>query len=228
MTASEQDRPKLDAFSKPTNPRPRKIAEDAAQEPIVKAKPTQKEQEDELLAQTDAKETEGAQEAKARLSLYEDMHQALLPVQDYKKFLVEHAIDETDAEEIVDDLIVKGFYTESFDISRRYRVEFRTREHRDLLRLQMMFQVQQPVFQGAIDEMTVRYNLAASLVSFGSETFEFAATDTTDKDADDLFDKRMAYVERMPDPLFSKLSMKLALFDRKINAVMREGVSENF
>ncbi|MHC4619088.1 MAG: hypothetical protein ACYTEQ_15195 [Planctomycetota bacterium] len=230
MTDTETTRPRLGDFSKPTAPRAHQSAEEALQsrtdDPLT---PSKEEQEEALLSQIDSsEETPVEQEAKKRLSLYEEMQQALLPVQDYKKFLAEHDISEDEAEEIVDNLVTKGYHEEEFPISRRRSVTFRTREHRDLLRLQVMFQVQQPVFQGTIDEMTVRYNMAASMVSCIDQKFEFATLETPDKEADALFDKRMEYVERMPDPLFSKLSVKLAVFDRKISAVMREGVAENF
>lgn len=226
MTDTTAPRPRLGEFSKPTNPRVRGTAEDNATSPVPPAET--RDSDEEILAQIDSKDTDGEVEAKERMSLYEEMNQALLPVQDYRKFLKEHKISEDDAEDIVDALLTRGYYEEVTPITRRRNVTLRTREHRDLLRLQVVFQVKQPVYQGAVDELTVRYNLAASLVSFDDKAFEFPTHDTSDTAADKMFDVRMEYIERMPSPLFTKLSMKLAAFDRKIAAVMREGVSENF
>lgn len=58
--------------------------------------------------------------------------------------------------------------------------------------------------------------------------FDHPMSTTDDKVADEMFDKRMIFVERIATPLFNKISVKLAQFDRKIAAVMREGVAENF
>lgn len=124
-----------------------------------------------LLDKMEFKETDGEREAKHRLSLYEEMQHALLPVQDYKKFLKEHEISETTAETIVDALLVKGFYEESIPLSKRVHMMLRTREHRDLLRLQATVQANPPLFQNVMDELTTRHNIAASLVEFNGQRF---------------------------------------------------------
>lgn len=226
----EQERPRLGAFSKPSKPRARQEAEEVLKDRTEPDDEQRKAEEDDLLAQVDdgGKGSDVEKEAKERMSLYQEMQQALLPVEDYQAFLKEHNISEDEAEEIVDNLLTKGYHEETIPISKRRTVTFRTREHRDLLRLQAVFNVQQLLYQGAVDEMTVRYNMAASLREVNDQKFEFPTATTKDEDADKLFDKRMEFVERMPSPLFSKLSVKLANFDRKIAAVMREGVAENF
>ena len=78
------------------------------------------------------------------------------------------------------------------------------------------------------NEILVRYNLAGSLAKFKDDYFEFPDKSTTVEKADELFDIRLQYVERMASVLLTNISIKLGDFDRKVMAVMRRGVAENF
>jgi hypothetical protein len=177
---------------------------------------------------------EAAQEeakAKDRMSLYEDMSQALLPVKDYVKYLEEQKIEESKAAEIVDDLITKGYHEEEYTLTKRSSVVLRTREHLDTLRLHAALQAQQPIYNDILNEVVVRYNVASSLAAINGPNgirFEFPAPGASEADANKLFDVRMRYIERMPGVLFAKISVKLSEFDRLILSVMREGVAEHF
>jgi hypothetical protein len=171
------------------------------------------------------------QEAKGRLSLYEDMSQALLPVKDYAAFLKEQQIEESKAAEIVDDLITKGYHEETYPLTARSSVVLRTREHLDTLRLHAALQAQQPVYNDVANEIVIRYNVAASLAAIlgpNEKRFTFPTGKEDEAEASKLFDERMRYVERMPGVFFAKISVKLAEFDRLVLAVMREGVAEHF
>jgi len=179
-------------------------------------------------AEVPSKPTDVEQAAKERLSLYQDMQDALVPVTDYKAFLKERDIAESQAEEIIDNLVMRGVHEEEYPLTKRISVKFRTRSHHDTLRLQNAMQMQTPVFQTYADELTVRYNLASSLLRFGDKVLKFPDDNTLREEADKLFDDRLLYIEKLPTALFAKLSLKLAKFDRLINAVMREGVAENF
>lgn len=217
MTTTDKERPRIGEFTRPSDPRAKEAKSETEQEV---------EQKEAEGTAPPASDTEKA--AKARLSLYEEMQNGLKPITDYKAYLKELEIDEGEAARIVDELLSKGYYQESFEISKKLSVMFRTREQRDTVRLQMAVQVQRPLYTDAMDELMTRYNMAASLAAYGRETFKFPAEKSTDDDASKGFDERLAFVERLSTPIFSRLSVALARFDRKISAVMREGVAENF
>lgn len=186
-------------------------------------------EEDALLQQQGMGDaTEQEEVVRQRISLYQEMQDALLPVKDYKKFLKEQDIPEEKAARIVDDLLTKGYYEESFSISKKRHVVLRTRERRDAIRLEGVTNARMPLLASTVDELTTRYNLAASLAEYNEKRFSFPSPDTESAKVEEMFDERMRAVETLPDPMFYKLTQKLAIFDRMIAAVMREGVAENF
>ena len=203
-----------------------------------KKRPSRKKADDEETAENaSAEETESKthipaseeeKEAADRASLYEDMAQSLTPIEDYQEFLKEQDISLEEAQDIVDGLFTDGYYEEKVNLTKRIHAVLRTREHGDTLRLQMALEVQRPIFTHVMQEITARYNLAASLAQYGDTTFAFPEGDTNKEEIDAMFDKRLVFVERMADPAFYKLSTLLARLDRKVAAVMREGVAENF
>ena len=171
---------------------------------------------------------EAEQEAADRAQLYEEMAHETAPVEDYRKFLEEQKISEEKAGEIVDNLFTKGYHVEKYPLTKRLSAELRTREHEDTLRLQTFLEAARPIYMHVMQEITARYNLAASLQRYGDRTFEFPKADDDKDRIEKLFDERLRFVERIADPAFYKLSALLAKFDRMTNAVMREGVAENF
>lgn len=168
------------------------------------------------------------QQAAERAKLYEEMATDLSPIEDYQAYLKKMEISEEKAQEIVDCLFTKGFYSEKHPLTKRLSAVLRTREHEDTLRLQAFLEASRPVYMHVMQEITTRYNLAASLETYGDTTFEFPSKSADKKVVEDLFDVRLKFVERIADPAFYKLSTLLAKLDRTVAAVMREGVAENF
>ena len=216
---SNQSRPRLSEFTRPSKKRP----QDNAISNDVRSPSSQK-----TLDELTPPETSTEKEAKDRIKLYEQMQDTMSPVENYQQYLKELKISEDDAARIVDDLMTKGYYEENFKISKTRRCALRTRAHRDTMRLQIAMQVQRPLFQASLDELQARYNMAASLAAYNDENYYFpTATDSQEK-VDKLFDERLKAVELLPAPIFSMISTLLAKFDHKVFAVLRSGVAENF
>jgi hypothetical protein len=222
MTTTEE-RPRIGDFSR--------AGDDTSQPPAGPATPTTDtppEGQAEPGADFTPPPSESEEEAQRRLSTYAKMQSALEPIKDYKKFLEQQGIKETTAAAIVDDLLTKGAYQDTFNLSKSVSIDLRTREQSDLIRLQTAMKIQRPVYDDAIDELLTRFNMAASLVRYHETTFEFPPEDADTKTVEDLFEKRLRYVENLPAPVFSAISAKLARFDWTVMAVMQEGVAENF
>jgi len=225
MTTTEEERPRIGDFSRPgdnTNQPP------AGAGPSTTDTPPKGKTEAEPSASFTPPPTESEEEAQRRLSAYSKMQSALEPIKDYKKFLEQQGIKETVAAVIVDDLLTKGAYQDTFHLSKAVSIDLRTRDQGDLMRLQTAMKIQRPVYDDAIDELLTRYNMAASLVRYHETTFEFPPAGADTKMVEDLFEKRLEYVENLPAPVFSAISSKLARFDWTVMAVMQEGVAENF
>jgi len=231
---AQTERPSLGDYVRPGS-KATKPTTTRAPEPPAPAAPAAKpdETDEALLAKLDKvpEDTDADKEVKARLAVYQDISQALIPVKNYTEFLQAHDISEEKAEEIVDNILMRGFHEETYPLSKKSAVIFRTRAHRDTMRLHQALQVRDPVFQDIANELVIRYNMAASLAAItgpSEQRFEFPTDKTSDEETIKLFDLRMKYIERMPGALFAKLSMKLSQFDRLVMAIMREGVTENF
>lgn len=225
------DRPRIGDFTRPADPKAKDQRPPVKKEtptPTAAATAPETSTEPEVDSKFVRPETDAERDAQDRVSLFQEMQDALLPVTDYKKYLKDQKIEESEAADIVDNLMMKGFHEERFELSKRLTVTLRTRTQQDVIRLQTAMQVQRPLFQDTMNELIIRYNMAASLSSFGDTGFQFPPDTASVTDADKLFDIRLTFVEKMPSAVFTKLSIKLAKFDQRIAAVMREGVAENF
>lgn len=223
MTSKGQERPRLSEFTRPSKKRPQD------NNPSPEEVEAMKKKEDEAPPDSmTPPETPEEQEAQDRVQLYAQMQQQMTPIEDYKKYLAELKITEEEAARIVDDMLTKGYYEETFKLSKTRSCKLRTREHRDTIRLQMAMEVQRPLFTDSSNELQARYNMAASLSAYNGEDYYFAEPGDAQEKVDKLFDERLKAVECLPAPVFSVVSMMLAKFDQKILAVMRPGVAENF
>jgi hypothetical protein len=220
-TPNTEERPRIGDFTRPGDktPEPPPSTKEATPPAATEKEPA---------ASFTPPPTESEEEAQERLTGFDKMQAALTPITDYKKFLKQQGITEDKATVIVDDLLVKSAYQETFHLSKSISIDLRTRQQDDLLRLQAAMKAQRPVYDDAIDELVTRYNMAASLVRYHETTFEFPMPGADSKVREGLFDKRLEYVENLPAPVFSAISTKLAKFDWVVMAVMQEGVAENF
>lgn len=226
--ASKQERPRLGDFTRPSSKKPGDTVPESAKVPVTPKTPLPPQKEEDPPAEMTPPETPAEKTAQQRVDLYQNMQEAMLPIENYQEHLAQYGISEEKAARIVDDLLTQGYYEEDFPISKRVNLTLRTREHRDTIRMQIALQVQRPLFSDTLNELVSRYNLAASLAAYNGKRYDFPSEDDADEKADKLFDVRLKKAEHLPAAVFSMATMLLAKFDRMILAVMREGVAENF
>lgn len=173
-------------------------------------------------------QTDEEKEAAKNADFYAGIKDALNPIEDYRAYLKNENIDEEEAACIVDDIFTKGYYQEYVQLTKKARVCFRTRQQTDTIRLDTALQVHKPVYETVLNEMICRYNLVGSLVEYNGTKLPFPNEKSTLEDIDKYFDERLTFVEKLPQVVVARLSNALAKFDRKVMAVLREGVAENF
>lgn len=145
----------------------------------------------------------------------------------YAEVLAAEGIPLQEAERIVEALLIDGFYEETYMMTRRTSVTFRSRDYADTQRYLQAIEAYKPTYQSERNEIITRYVLASSLSRFGGETFEFA--DPGDiAAAQAAFDKRHAFLMKKPEVVVRWLMVALAKFDRKLDICAREGAVENF
>lgn len=153
---------------------------------------------------------------------------ALKPMQSYEERLARLKISREQAAEIIDGVLLKGFWAETVQISKRVTVRLRTRTARDTRRAQERIEMLKLSYEIHYGEMMARYLLAASLEACGNDKFDHPSRLDNEEAIEHAYLQRYRYVETLPDPTLRILFTKLRAFDEKIATVLEEGSIENF
>ena len=153
---------------------------------------------------------------------------SLKPMQSYEEQLRELGITRAKASEIVDAVLLKGYYAEEIPITKSIKARLRTRNARDTKRAQDMLESQRLTYEHHYNELLSRYLLAASLERFGNDRLEFPEKGASIEQIEEMYRRRLTYVEEMSDPALRIMFVKLGKFDQMVAAVLREGSVENF
>lgn len=135
----------------------------------------------------------------------------------YEDKIAVHGITLEKAEEIIDSMIVDGFYEETYALTKKYAVTLRTRTLEDQNRIMERIEVLKPHYPSTLSNLVAQYNVASSLVQFKGIKF-----------LDMKFNDRLDWVRKCPDSVVRALAMKLNKFDSMITDVMSDGAIENF
>lgn len=155
---------------------------------------------------------------------------ALKPLQTYADRLAEAGISSEKAAKIVDDVLVRGFYSEEFPITKTVKMSLRTRSARDTKRIQDILEAARPSYDHHYHELLTRLLLAASLERFGADVLPHPPSKKASADEiEKLFQERITYVDNaMSDPALRIAFQKLYKFDRMVAIALEEGAIENF
>lgn len=155
--------------------------------------------------------------------------EALKPMASFEEKLKAAGLTREKAAEIVDAVLLKGFYSETIKVTSTVAVRLRTRNARDIRRIQEMLEAQRFTIDAHYSEAWSRLLLAASLEAFGKDTFTHPSP-RKDKfeDIEKAFQDRVAYVDALPDPALRVLQAKLWKFDNRVAVALEEGTIENF
>lgn len=185
--------------------------------------PTQKKEDKE--GQT-AKRLDAAEERVKRDA--DATERDLEPLEQYTKLLRDSGISKEKAAEVVDAMLLRGYYEEEYTVSTRIKARIRSRTYGDTVRLQAALEALRPVYPAHYDELVYRYCLASSISSLGAESFDFPKKNAKREEVESLFEKRLHFVENLPDQLVRFLFEKLDKFDKTLQACLQEGAVENF
>jgi hypothetical protein len=155
--------------------------------------------------------------------------EALKPMASFEEKLKAAGLTREKAAEIVDAVLLKGHYSENIKITSTVGMRLRTRNARDVKRVQEMLEAQRFTIDAHYSEAWGRLLLAASLEAFGKDKFDHPnprkeAYDVIEK----AFQERVAYVDALPDPALRVALGKLWKFDNRVAVALEEGTIENF
>lgn len=124
--------------------------------------------------------------------------------------------DELELEQLFDDLMFNGDYTEEIKIGRRMTVTFKTRSGKEARVVMGILDKAGYALGLTVESIRALYNLAQSTVVLNG-------TDISGEN----FDRKVELIEELPTQVISALMIALVKFDRKVEAAVRHG-EENF
>lgn len=133
-----------------------------------------------------------------------------------------------EAERILDTIMQKGFYEESYRLAGRV-FKLRTRTTVDSDRLIEMLRELSPESEAVATHLIARVNAACSLSQFGENVFPHSSpTDENRELLDQEWRMRWVYISSLPQPVFLALAQTMQRFDLKVNLSCDARALENF
>lgn len=146
----------------------------------------------------------------------------------YEQRLKAFDITPEKALEIIDKLVVDGYYEEETNLSKSVKIKLKTRSARFNTYLADTIDIADPKKVGKLNHLMSLNQVAGSLEKYGPMTL--AKLD--DEMLDDVWEKalksRVAFVSKLPSPVFLALNSKLADFDRRMLILFSDGYEKNF
>lgn len=139
-----------------------------------------------------------------------------------------HGLSMSEAAKILDEVMSKGFYEESYRVAGRV-FKLRTRTTVDGDRLIEMLRELRPDNNAVLTHLVARINLASSLSSFGNEVFPHTyPSDDNRPTLDAEWKNRWSYTSSLPQPIFLAVTQTLQNFDEKVSLACDARALENF
>lgn len=124
--------------------------------------------------------------------------------------------DSLELEQIFDELMFNGSYSEEVKIGKRLSVTLKTRNGKDAREIMNILDKAGYSLGLTVESIRSLYNLAQSAVIVNGKDI-----------SGETFDKKVELIEQMPTPVISSMILCLMKFDRKVEAAVRHG-EENF
>jgi len=176
-------------------------------------------------------EVETATEAPAQEIKAEDVPAPSLaktPHEEWLEEIEEIKLSKADAARIVDSILSKGYYEESYKVNKTL-FSIKTRSTADADRAMEILHEQKPSSTAHYSHLVSRINLASSLVKFGTMTFPHTAPATNNREVlDKEWRERYRFITSLPAPIFYLLSQVLQKFDQKVALAGDARSIENF
>jgi hypothetical protein len=168
-------------------------------------------------------EIQKEQEKSPKILTSEELHEQ------YLEGLDQVGLDLVGARAIMESVLIKGFYEESFRIG-PLTAKLRTRSYADTLRAQRYLETESPTYHANVNDLVARYNVAASLAQWGDNIFAHPEDNPDHDDAliESEFNKRLRFVLGRPAIVTAKLMELVYKFDLKVAAVFAEGAPQDF
>lgn len=119
-------------------------------------------------------------------------------------------------EQVFDELMFNGSYSEEIKIGRRFTMTLKTRSGKDAREIMNILDKAGYSLGLTVESIRSLYNLAQSVVVVNTKDI-----------SGESFEKKVELIEDMPTPMISAMIFALMKFDRKVEAAVKHG-EENF
>lgn len=119
-------------------------------------------------------------------------------------------------EQVFDELMFNGSYSEEIKIGRRFTMTLKTRSGKDAREIMNILDKAGYSLGLTVESIRSLYNLAQSAVVVNTKDI-----------SGESFEKKVELIEDMPTPMISAMIIALMKFDRKVEAAVKHG-EENF
>ena len=172
-------------------------------------------------------------EVQAEASVEEQVNSAvesatLTHKDEWRQDLLRHRVTIPEAEKILDTIMQKGFYEESYRVAGSV-FKLRTRTTVDSDRLIEMLRELAPESEAVATHLIARVNIASSLSKFGDNNFPHSEPSDENRELlDQEWRLRWTYISSLPQPIFLAIVQTMQRFDLKVNLACDARALENF
>lgn len=172
-------------------------------------------------------------EVQAEASVEEQVNSAvesatLTHKDEWRQDLLRHRVTIGEAEKILDTIMQKGFYEESYRIAGSV-FKLRTRTTVDSDRLIEMLRELSPESEAVATHLIARVNIASSLSKFGDHNFPHSEPSDENRELlDQEWRLRWTFISSLPQPIFLAIVQTMQRFDLKVNLACDARALENF
>ena len=186
---------------------------------------------DELLSsgESDSTEVEVEEVREVEAAVEEAVSSATITHRDeWLQDLRLNRVELSEAQKILDTIMQKGFYEESYRIAGSI-FKLRTRTTVDSDRLIEMIRELSPESEAVASHLIARVNVASSLSKFGDNNFPHSVPSDDNRDLlDQEWRLRWTFISSLPQPIFLAIAQTMQRFDLKVNLSCDARALENF
>ena len=146
----------------------------------------------------------------------------------YDERLKAFDITKEKALEIVDKLVVEGFYEEEVPLSKSVKITLKTRSARFNTYLANTIDIADPKKVGKLNHLMSIHQVAGSLEKYGPLALAKLDDDMPEDVWERVLKTRITFVNKLASPVFLALNAKLADFDRRMLIIFSDGYEKNF
>jgi len=148
--------------------------------------------------------------------------------EDYNSKLKAVGLTKETATVIMEAILFEGVYVKEYTLLNRIKVMVGTRSYKDIQRATRLLEAENPQTAAHVNDLIARFNVAASLRSFGDKQFKHPDASEGEEKVDDAFFERLDFIMNKPALVVDALIRIVNQFDTMTRVIFTEDAVQNF